>query len=195
MPWTIRHLLSLPLCCLLVVPALPCAGEVSTDLPGAILVFPKVQSDPQRDTIIQITNNTGIRVFLRCFYVDGRDSRDAPWLVTDFQITLTQNQPTVWVAGQGLPAIPSDRPESLYPGPVPPVGDGFQGALRCVVVDESERPVGINALTGEATIIDRQTAAASNTLVSPYRASLPTTATTPSSSTMSSTVRARGCCC
>jgi len=131
---------------------LPAYADVSTDRPGAILVFPKIVSDRDRETIIQVSNNTGSRVFLRCFYTDGRDPA---WLMTDFQITLTQLQPTVWVAGEGLPAVPSDRPSELYPGPVPPVTDGFEGSLRCVTVDESERPIGVNALTGEATIIDR----------------------------------------
>lgn len=137
---------------------LPARADVSTDLPGAILVFPKVQSDATRETVIQVTNNTGNRVFLRCFYIDGRTDREGGvpnWLVTDFQITLTRNQPTVWVAGQGLPAVPPDRPDDLYPGPVPPVSDGFRGSLRCIVVDETERPVGINALSGEATLIER----------------------------------------
>jgi hypothetical protein len=138
--------------------ALPGRADVSTDIPGAILVFPKVQSDPDRETILQVTNNTGERVFLRCFYIDGRTGREggADWLVTDFQITLTRNQPTVWVAGQGLPAVPPDRPDDLYPGPVPPVSDGFRGSLRCIVVDESERPIGVNAISGEATLIDRE---------------------------------------
>ncbi len=157
-----RRILSLLPCgvfALFVCLPLPCDAEVSTDIPGAILVFPKVQSDADRETVFQVTNNTGNRVFLRCFYIDGRTDRgggEPTWLVTDFQITLTRNQPTVWVAGEGLPAVPSDRPEDLYPGPVPPVGDGFHGSLRCVVVDESERPVGVNAISGEATLVHRQ---------------------------------------
>lgn len=134
-------------------------ADVSTDRPGAILIFPKVASDRDRETIIQISNNIGARVFLRCFYTDGRSELgggEPAWLVTDFNITLTQLQPTVWLAGEGLPAVPPDRPDDLYPGPVPPVTDGFEGTLRCVVVDAAERPVGVNALTGEATIVDRQ---------------------------------------
>ncbi|HYD48292.1 MAG TPA: hypothetical protein VEB21_08095 [Terriglobales bacterium] len=131
-------------------------GEVSTDQPGAILVFPKIESSETTDTIIQITNNSGNRVFARCFYIDGRVTGELPtWLITDFQTTLTRQQPTFWVAGIGLPAVPPDRPEDLYPGPIPPVAAGFLGELRCIVVDESENPIGRNALTGEATLIDR----------------------------------------
>ncbi len=145
----IAALLSLPL---------PTYAEVSTDQPGAILVFPKVVSDENQETIIQITNATGSRAFARCFYTNGAPDPETGqplWRLTDFQITLTRLQPTVWVAGDGLPPVPPDRPRDLYPGPVPPVGLGFVGELRCVVVNESESPVSRNALTGEATLIDR----------------------------------------
>lgn len=159
MPRTMRRLFpALPLFLF----ALIARAEVSTDVPGAILVFPQVVSDAASDTVVQVTNNTGSRIFLRCFYIDGRTEREDPnptWLVTDFQVTLTRLQPTVWVAGQGLPAVPPDRPDDLYPGPIPPVSDGFRGSLRCMIVDQSERPVGINALTGEATIVQRTTGA------------------------------------
>ncbi|MCK6554822.1 hypothetical protein L6Q96_09615 [Candidatus Binatia bacterium] len=76
--------------------------------------------------------------------------------MTDFEIQLTMQQPAVWVAGEGLPASPPDgRDRSLYPGAVPPVAEGFVGELRCVVVDDSESPVSRNALTGDATIVER----------------------------------------
>jgi hypothetical protein len=134
-------------------------AEVTTDQPGAILVFPKIVSNDEEDTTIQITNATGFRVFARCFFVDASVdpiSQDPRWLVTDFRTTLTRLQPTVWVAGQGLPAVPNDgRPDDLYPGPIPPVSEGFIGELRCIVVDESERPIARNALIGEATITQR----------------------------------------
>lgn len=134
-------------------------AEVSTELPGAILVFPKVTSGADRDTIVQISNATGTRVRARCFYVDGRESPDTGeplWTATDFEIQLTMQQPAVWVAGDGLPATPPDgRDRDLYPGAVPPVADGFLGELRCVVVDDSESPVSKNALTGDATIVEK----------------------------------------
>lgn len=135
---------------------LPVGAEVSTNEPGALLVFPRIESTTTTDTIVQMTNNAGSRIFARCFYVDGRAAEGTTgWLVTDFQTTLTRQQPTVWVAGNGLPAVPPDRPDDLYPGPIPPVAAGFIGELRCVVVNESENPIGRNALTGEATLVDR----------------------------------------
>jgi hypothetical protein len=140
--------------------ATPVAAEVSTDTPGAIIVFPKIVSDLQQDTVVQISNATGSSVSARCFYLNGATNpvtNQPVCTLTDFQITLTRMQPAVWVAGDGLPAVPPDRPPDLYPGPVPPVGIGFLGELRCVVVNSSESPIPRNALTGEATLIDRDT--------------------------------------
>jgi hypothetical protein len=143
--------------------AVPAVAEVSTDQPGALIVFPKVVSSADQDTIVQITNATGSKVLARCFYVDGAEdltTGEPFWTITDFQISLTQEQPAVWVAGEGLPAVPPDgRSRDLYPGPVPPVGDGFLGELRCVIVNDSESPVPRNALTGEATLINHVTGA------------------------------------
>lgn len=153
----------LALTALLIPFSVPALAEVSTTEPGAIIVFPRIESSEDADTVIQLTNNAGTRVYARCFYVDGRDGREDPqpvWAVTDFQTTLTRQQPTVWVAGTGLPAVPIDRPDDLYPGPIPPVANGFVGELRCIVVDESERPIGRNALTGEATIVQRSSGVA-----------------------------------
>ena len=134
-------------------------AEVSTDQPGAILIFPKVASDQTQDTIIQVSNAGGTQVFARCFYINGAlDQGGQPlWSVRDFQIALTRQQPAFWVASQGLPSQPPDRPKELYPGPIPPVDAGFVGELRCVVVDENDTPISRNVLTGEATVIDRST--------------------------------------
>jgi hypothetical protein len=146
-----------------VIWAMSANGEVSSAEPGAILVFPKIIRDVDQDTIIQISNSTGSRVLLHCFYVNGApdpNTGEPLWSVTDFHIRLTRQQPTFWVAGSGLPAVPQDgRPSDLYPGPVPPLGEGFAGELRCVVVDEGELPQSRNALTGHATLINRRSGA------------------------------------
>jgi hypothetical protein len=148
---------------LLVAASSPLRAEVSTDQPAALLVFPKVVSNPDEDTVIQITNATGVKILARCFYVDGATNPadgNPVWVLTDFQVSLTLQQPAVWVAGEGLPAVPPDgRSSDLYPGPVPPVSDGFIGELRCVVVNDSESPVSTNALTGDATLINHTTGA------------------------------------
>ncbi len=138
----------------------PIEAAVSTDQPGAILIFPKVASDQNQETIIQLSNAISSRIYARCFYLNGAPdpaTGQPTWGLTDFQITLTSLQPAVWVAGDGLPAVPPDRPPDLYPGPIPPVGVGFLGELACVVVNVSESPQSINALTGEVTLVDRNT--------------------------------------
>jgi hypothetical protein len=148
-------LLAILLCC-----ATPVEAAVSTDRPGAIIIFPKVASDQNQETIIQLSNATSSLVYARCFYLNGAPdpvTGQPIWGLTDFQIKLTRLQPAVWVAGDGLPAVPTDRPPDLYPGPIPPVGIGFLGELSCVVVNASESPESHNALTGEATLIDRNT--------------------------------------
>lgn len=139
--------------------ALATRAEIGTDQPGAVVWFPKVVHDADRDTIIQISNTTGVRVSLLCLYVDAAPNPttgEPLWQVVDFQIALTRQQPTVWVAGVGMGPRPADgRPEDLHPGLVPPVAQGFLGELRCVVIDEGEVPSSRNALIGEATIVDR----------------------------------------
>jgi hypothetical protein len=131
---------------------------LSTSAPGAVLVFPKVASDLDQETSIQLTNVSASPVLARCFYIDATplpNGGGPGWAVTDFQVKLTPLQPTVWLASEGLPASPPDRPLELHPGPIPPVGEQFIGELRCVVVSENERPQSRNALTGHATIVDR----------------------------------------
>ena len=90
-----------------------------------------------------------------CFYVNGADFGFGPlWQVTDFQIWLTKQQPTQWVAIQGRPVTPFDLPGSpgagIDPGAVPPVPSGFKGELKCIQVDPSSVPFGGNNLKGEA---------------------------------------------
>ncbi|GIW45442.1 MAG: hypothetical protein KatS3mg077_2724 [Candidatus Binatia bacterium] len=135
-------------------------AEVSTDQPGAVVWFPKVVRDSARDTIIQISNTTGVRISLLCIYVNAAPdpSSGLPlWQAVDFQIALTRQQPTIWVAGTGLGPQPSDgRPADLHPGLIPPLAEGFIGELRCFVTEEGDTPSQRNALIGEATVVERQ---------------------------------------
>lgn len=148
---------------LLLATTSPARGLVGTNEPGAILVFPKITSSASQETIVQISNASGANAALRCFYVDASRPPDQPndlWAVKDFQVKLTRQQPTVWVAGTGLPPLPPPGlPDDLYAGPIPPVSSGFLGELLCVLVDAAESPISRNVLTGEATLIDRDTRA------------------------------------
>ena len=139
-------------------------AEVSTDVSGSVLVFPKVVFDgggaEDRDTIIQISNTSNNMVHAHCFYVNGApDLLGNPlWQITDFDIWLTRQQPTHWVASQGRQINPSDNfppgqgNAGLDPGAVPPVPPGFQGELKCIQIDASGTPFGGNNLKGEAVI-------------------------------------------
>ncbi|MFN8642211.1 MAG: hypothetical protein U0802_11325 [Candidatus Binatia bacterium] len=144
-------------------------AEVSTDVSGSVLVFPKVIYDGSilpdsgndgRDTVIQISNTSNNLVHAHCFYVNGApDAFGNPlWQVTDFTIWLTRQQPTHWVASEGRQVNPSDNfpggqdGSGLDPGAVPPVPPGFQGELKCVQIDASGTPFGGNNLKGEAVI-------------------------------------------
>ena len=143
-------------------------AEVSTDVSGSVLVFPKVlwtgfvvddglTPQLERDTVISISNTSNNMVHAKCFYVDARLVNGVPvWQVTDFSIWLTKQQPTHWVASQGRQVNPADGffadGSGLDPGAIPPVPPGFQGELKCVQVDASGTPFGGNNLKGEEVI-------------------------------------------
>jgi hypothetical protein len=140
-------------------------AEVSTDVSGSVLVFPKVvwtgipetAGAPSRDTVIQISNTSNNMVHAHCFYVNAQSVNGRPlWQVTDFTIWLTRQQPTHWVASEGRPVNPADGfgqdGSGLDPGAIPPVPPGFEGELKCVQIDASGTPFGGNNLKGEQLI-------------------------------------------
>lgn len=132
----------------------------------------------QEDTLIQMTNTSAEPVNVRCYYVNanGHCSNTfavcdpnsantcgpnglciAGWIETDFAFRLTPKQPVVWQLSKGL----AELPLGVFPGPggqfnsgsIPPAPeDPMIGELKCVEVDEDERPVNRNSLKGEATI-------------------------------------------
>jgi hypothetical protein len=131
-----------------------------------------------RDTVIQIANTSNNMVHARCFYVNAAPvnpsyppgpGNPAQCNETDFDIWLTKQQPTMWVASLGrsgsaylIPGISALSDQVLMlgydsgfpPGLIPPVTQGFIGELKCVQVDASDAPLRANALKGEATIRD-----------------------------------------
>jgi len=163
-------------------------ARVTTEQSASILVFPKIISDGTQDTIVQITNTSNNVRFAHCFYTDGSltdPSRPADpifnpprWVEIDFDIVLTKQQPTHWVASTGrlynlldaqcranTPCNPGSvgAPNTgtvsagccdagYDPGRVPPVQPGFTGELKCIEVDSAGFPLPGNALKGEATI-------------------------------------------
>jgi hypothetical protein len=94
------------------------------------------------------------------------------WNETDFHIQLTPRQPIGWLASEGVSGfdpVPnlhfgefpldgvtrfgSDGTSSNAGSRIPPVPEEpFNGALRCIAVDQDNVPVDSNVLKGEATL-------------------------------------------
>jgi len=145
-------------------------AEVSTDLSGSILVYPKVIFDGTRDTVIQLGNTSNLTAHVWCFYINGQAANPSQPVgprnpricqVTDFQLWLSRQQPTHWVASQGRMVDPTDScwgdlsrcdGAGLDPGAIPPVPEGFEGELKCVQIDAGGYPMAGNALKGEAVL-------------------------------------------
>lgn len=123
-------------------------ANLSTERSGSVLIYPKVIWNGTRDTIIRISNTSNSMVHAHCFYVNASQQCNE----TDFDIWLTRQQPTVWVASLGR-TFTIDS--GLTPGLIPPVPAGFVGELKCIQVDESLAPLRANSLTGGATLVDR----------------------------------------
>jgi hypothetical protein len=101
---------------------------------------------------------------LRCFYLNGESCFE-----TDFSVSLTRQQPTVWNVRAGRRVNPADNQKGLDPGLIPPLPANFVGALVCVEVDTSDAPVIRNQVKGEATIVDNSGTSTGNA-VSKYSA-------------------------
>ncbi len=139
-------------------------AATTTERPGSILIFPKVVTTGTRDTVIQITNTGNMGDDLRCFYLNG-----STCVQTDFNVSLTRQQPTHWNARGGRPVNPTDSKKGLDPGLIPPLPENYAGALLCAEVDASDRPVARNQIKGEATIVDKSGSSTTNS-VSKYNA-------------------------
>lgn len=137
-------------------------ANTSTELPGSILILPKIVADGTRDTLVEVSNTSNTLVTAHCYYVNGApaDPTQPPgptnpplWQEIDFFLFLTRQQPTVWQVSEGRDVNPFDNIPGFDPGLIPPVLPGFQGELVCIQVDGSGAPVGGNALTGSATLV------------------------------------------
>lgn len=135
-------------------------AQVSSERPGSILIFPKVVRTANLDTRIQISNTYAMINNVRCFYIDARTGEGSQPLCThtDFELRLTKQQPTQWLAGSGRPVRNNDtfgsQNAGLDPGSIPPLSEGFTGTLVCAEVGADGLPTGLSKLTGSATIVD-----------------------------------------
>ena len=131
------------------------SADLTTEQSGSIIVFPKVMGTEGRDTLIQISNTGNATAYAHCYYINA--AIEGRWIETDFEIFLTKQQPTHWLARSGRTVNIFDDfgtdGAGFDPGLIPPVPLGFQGELRCVQVDSSGAPLPANKLTGSATLI------------------------------------------
>lgn len=135
--------------CAMVAPGV--RAFTTSDGTAGYLVFPKILVEPppgdlngvRTDTLIQLSNvsDAGLR-YVHCFYVDGRSCEYR----ANFSIELTRGQPTAWRVSEGLDAGATK---------IPPVGESFQGELKCVEVTNPQTLTAAVAqdLKGEATIL------------------------------------------
>ena len=108
---------------LLLATLLPARADVTIERGASILIYPKVLYDSQGlqtpngpvDTLIQISNKSNSLVFAHCFYVNASLTNvntgmpctvQGPtclpqWQEKDFDVILTKQQPTQWLASQG----------------------------------------------------------------------------------------------
>lgn len=145
-------------------------ADVTSEKAASILVFPRVQVGGGVDTFIEIANTSNSMVHALCNYVDASlvniidSSVTCPrpsevcvprWQETDFEIWLTKQQPTHWLASTGRNVDPTDGfghdGSGFDPGRVPPLSS-FEGELKCVEVTASGEPLTGNHLKGEALL-------------------------------------------
>lgn len=147
------------------------------DQTAALLIYPKIRVVAGSvETRLQISNESGQPVTAHCFYVNANShctNTGAPctepsqciggtagagicrpgWIETNFDISLTSNQPLGWLASEGLagndlPCVPTFfNPTPCAPGVgsnsgtrVPPVSETpFIGELKCIQSDSATR--------------------------------------------------------
>ena len=122
------------------VPAFAAAGPPPQKLPSALLMFPYIESDGNRDTRIELVNLSGFPLSLQCFYVAGDDP-----LCNEigFFLSLTPYQPMTWLASAGV----SNELTSTAAPPFFGLGE-----LKCAVVPSQPDVQFHNVLQGRATV-------------------------------------------
>jgi hypothetical protein len=160
----------------------PMAQAVTySDTGAAVLIWPKIIVDVDRDTVVQLTNQSSQPAAAHCFYINGNprcdntgavcDSRfdceedgvfgscQPGWIEINFDVLLTRDQPLAWSAMDGLSADGGPG-QSLEDGKVPCPG-GFADPCIPPETNAGTRvpPVGEIPFVGELKCIqvDRNT--------------------------------------
>jgi hypothetical protein len=121
----------------------------STSKRGSLLIFPKIETGPDVDTIIMIGNDASQAVTLKCYWMDWSQ---AAW---DFEIELTPYQPVWFSAKTGY---------GTFWGGISQFGWPNAGELKCWAITIPDQPAGalerlrqFNYLYGNALILDTAT--------------------------------------
>lgn len=114
--------------------------RANTAQKGSLLVFPKIDVSPGRDTLIRIENGFSTAVDITCYYQNGEK------FTRDVHFRLTPLQPQVIIASE---EFPTDF------GPLPGFGPRDRGEVKCWAVSrDGQNEMSFNHLAGTATIID-----------------------------------------
>jgi len=144
---------------MLLAPFSPSSAQTTAAAPASIVVFPLTLANSLYDTTIQLTNLKNVTNFVRCFYrysgvtiglpTTGSPNVNNTCESISFDLTLSAQQPASWVMSTGR----SQENNATDPGfvPAPPAGFGG-GAVTCFEIDAGGVPIGINGLTGVATV-------------------------------------------
>jgi hypothetical protein len=115
--------------------------RANTAQKGSLLVFPKVDVSPGRDTLIRIENGYYAGVDVKCYWQNGTKQS------SDFQFKLTKFQPYVIIASETFPR--GYGPLGVEYGPTD------RGELKCWAVSyDGQAEISWNHLSGSATIFD-----------------------------------------
>ncbi len=99
-------------------------ADVTTDMPGSVVIYPKIVSDGTRDTLVTLSTTSNLQTYVHCFYVNGTGRCAQNGVETaqacnldqdcaagqtcarscnsqDFDLILTAQQPTMWRASTG----------------------------------------------------------------------------------------------
>lgn len=123
------------------------AKPATTSGKGSLLVWPKIEVEGDKDTIIRISNDDKNDVNLKCYWI-GKDS-SGDWKWQDFTIVVTKFQP-VWFSAKSGNGMASFRfPVDVEPFPYD------EGELKCFAVnDTAANEIRHNHLGGEAVVFD-----------------------------------------
>jgi hypothetical protein len=120
---------------------------VNTTQKGSLLVFPDIDHDDSRNTIIRLTNDNTSFIDVKCYYGEFTDDvNNKP--TRDFQFRLTKNQPAYWEVEDGTGTIAApDFPDNN-------TTNKNAGQLICWAVSKGGgTQVKWNHLSGTATVV------------------------------------------